>query len=387
MRKPGARWALALLAVVSGGLLLGPQPATAQEETDPPITYEGWYFRAKTPSPQVETPAGPVSPGPAFPPAPQAPDGAYVVSFAGGSPGASDTGGDTGWAAFQWDVFDAVGGTVEEFVVTLTQAPDNRGDFNVDGAVIQACNIVAPWAAVPGANPWAERPTADCSTAVTPTVEVREERPTFTFDVTDFAKKWIEGTAHGFVIVPGAHDAEPPLAPFQVSFAGYGNQSPEAEQVKPQVTFRFSAGDLGFDTEAFDTGSFDTGSFDSGSFDSGGFDSGGFDSGIASPDLDVFPDDVGSVPDPTTAPAAPVADETAAPAPRRAQPASTSSGFPLVGWLVLPLLGVAFFGAGTALGPAGDPQLPRQGGVSRVLTQRRAAATSSSTTPTERTTP
>lgn len=358
------------LFVLAVAILLALPTGGGAQEAEPPIAYEGWFFRAKPPSPQVETPAGPVSPGPGVPPAPQAPDGSYVVSSAGGQPGDTDTGGDTGWAAYQWDVFEAAGGTIEKFVVTLTQDPGNRGDSpNAPEAPIQACNVVAAWAAAPAANPWDERPTSDCAGAVVPTVEERDGHLRFTFDLTQMAQTWVDGTGHGVVIRPGGPEAEPPLPPFQVTFAGYNTSAENAEEVRPRVQFAYSGGasDLGGDLGG-DFGGDLGGGFDDGA---GG---GSFDVGGDAP-LDVFPDDVGSapMPDPVAAP-----EETAAPPPSGAgqptQPvASTSPGFPAAGWLLIPLAIVAFAATGTALGPAGEMALPRQGGVSRVLAERRAA--------------
>lgn len=350
---------LKLLLLATLLLVVTPTGGGAQE-AEPPLSYEGWFFRAKPPSPQVETPAGPVSPGPGVPPAPQAPDGSFVVSSAGGAPGDTDTGGDTGWAAFQWDVFEAAGGTVEEFVVVLTQDPVNRGDTpNAAEAPIQACNIVAAWAAAPAANPWDERPTSDCAGAVVPTVEERDGHLRFTFDLTEMAATWVEGTGHGAVIRPGGPDVQPPIAPFQVTFAGASTTAEEAEQVRPRATFRYSGGldDLGGDLGGDFGGDLGGGG---GSFDLGG-----------DPGMDVFPDDVGSAPLPESG-----ADQAAAPATGGGPvtPASsTAPGIPTAAWLLAPLAIAAFVAFGTALGPAGDMTLPRQGGVSRVLAERRAA--------------
>lgn len=362
---------LVVLAVLP---LLWVASTGSAQETEPPITYEGWFFRGKPPSPQIDTPAGPVSPGPGVPPAPQAPDGSYVVSFAGGNPGDTDTGGDTGWAAFQWDVFAAIGGTVETFVVTLTQEPENRGDTaNAATAPMQACNIVAPWASAPAANPWDERPTTNCSAPVTPTVEERDGHLRFTFDLTEMAATWVEGNGHGVVIRPGAPDAEPPLPPFQVTFAGYNTTSDQAAEVIPRVTFEFTGGldDLGGDLG---------GDFGGGTADFGGGDfgtgEGSFD--VGSPAIDVFPDDVGSEPleQPEESVAAP-------PIGRQQTPASSSDpGLPTAAWLLVPLGLLAFLALGTALGPAGEVPLPRQGGVSRVLAERRAARRTGALPPT-----
>jgi hypothetical protein len=152
--------------------------------------------------------------------------------------------------------------------------------------------------------------------------------------------------------VPGNPTVAPPLAPFQITFAGYDYAD---AAVRPTVTFRYTpaggeaVSDSGGGLEDFAVGAdLSTGAL------------------AATPDIDVIPTDVGS------APAAP-ADGTAAPPTVRTRPASSGGGFPVLGWLLVPLAVLAFWGAGTALGPAGDPMLAREGGVSRVLATRRAA--------------
>jgi hypothetical protein len=156
------------------------------------------------------------------------------------------------------------------------------------------------------------------------------------------------------MIVPGNPTVPPPIAPFQVTFAGYDH--PDAT-VQPQLTFRYTpAGG-----EAISDGGLSD--FSLGSDPVTG-------DLTAVPDIDVIPTDVGSAP----ATAAPAAGGETAPPTARTQPAgSGGGGFPAVGWLLVPLALIAFWGAGTALGPAGDPILAREGGVSRVLAARRAA--------------
>lgn len=385
-RRAAGLAAAAAVGLLAAGLVGG---GVAAEVTEPEIIYESWYFRGKPNPPVVDTctpvqdllptDCGPVGPGPAFPPAPQAPDtGSYVTSFAGGEPGDGDGEGDTGWQAWQWDVFAAAGGSVQEFVVTFTQDPRNRGDFNEpqpdgSGGVIQACNIVGPWAGAPGANPWPERPTVDCSTAEVPVVEKDDAgRLTYTFDLTLMASKWIEGAGYGVVIRPGAPGAQSPLEPFQVTFAGYQTSAENPEQVWPRVTFRFEPLDLDLDLD-LDLGDF-----------GGGFDDGGF---VGGGDF-APPPDVGSFPDPggrIVAPPEPAGDDLAAPGPRRAVPASADTAFPwFLAALLAALAAVAFWSTGTSLGPAGEPVPVRQGGVSQVLAERRAARAAGDLPPIDR---
>ncbi len=363
-RRPITRPVLrvvALLAAVAAG---GSIAAGAQAQTDGPLgTIEGWFSRAKERAPQVETPAGPVSPGEM--PAPQAPDtGAYVVSSLGGNAGPDQ--GDTGWAAFQWDLLDAMGGTVERFEVTFTQAPDNRLDHGTP--VFQACTIIEPWGAAPGSNPWVDRPTPACAEAVVP--EQGEDgagRATYTFDLTEMAQGWVDGEGFGVVLVPGTPDQDSGLPAFQLTLAGYANASDARDEVRPRVVFEFSGG--------LDDG-FGEGGGDGFGFDGGGFDGGGFaDPAPFDPQdgIDVFPDDVGSVPLPEDEAAG--GDETAAPAPGPSRPRTVpaaNTGFPLAGWLLVVVAAAAFWASGTALGPAGEPVPVREGGVSRLLARRRS---------------
>ena len=357
-------WASAAAVLV---LALGAGPApTAADVAEASVTYQGWYFKPKPESPIIQTPQGPVSPGPDFPPAPQGVDGGYVVSFAGGTPGEEN--GDTAWAAFQWDMSPALGGSIEQFVVTFAHDPANRGDFGTP--LIRACNIVTSWAAPPTANPWSLKPSPDCATGVPPTVGADGS---YTFDLTSMAQNWLDERGYGVMIMPGPDPsgAAPPYPPFQLTLAGY-NQPPEEQNLLPKVTFRYTAG-----SDALGGGAIGGDLSTDESFSVGVDSSGGL---APAPDIDVIPTDVGSTPDPT-ATAAPPAGEVALPTdtgPRRARPAgSSNSGTPAVLWLLLPLGLIAFWGTGTALGPAGDPTLPRQGGVSRVLGMRRAATTRS----------
>ena len=348
----------AAVAALALGAAVGP-PAGA-ETADPTLTYEAWYFRAKQAPPQVALPGqGPVSPGDTST-TPNVPDGAFAVSSIGGQQGDEGTAGDTGWAAFQWDLSAALGGSVEKFTVTFTQAPNAR---DAGTPSIQACNIVADWAAAPASNPWEVRPEEDCASAIRPTVEGKA----FTFDLTPFATTWAAGEGYGVILVPSPPEAGGNVSPFQLSLAGYSHTD---EAARPKATFEFTAGavgelggDLGGDALAGGGSSLATPSVGSG------------DSGLLSPvpDLDINPTDVGSAP--TDAAAAPPDGSATAAAPvvTGTPVAATRSGFPFVGWLLIPLaLGVAGL-TGTALGPAGDPTVPREGGVSRVLAARRAA--------------
>ena len=352
------------LAVVLAVLVLAvssASPGVRAETADPGIAIEGWYARTKSPSPQIPTPQGPVSPGQV--PAPQAPDtGAYVVS-GGLALGAEQD--DTGWAVFQWDLLSHIGATVERFEVTLTQAPDNRGDYGTP--VIQGCDIVEPFGAAPGSNAWETRPAVSCASSVVPTAGTDNAgRDTYTFDVTDFAERWVEGESHGLAIVPGAPEQDSGYPPFQLTLAGYNTTVDEAAEVRPVVVFEFAASDLG--------GGFDTGG------DAGGGGAAPFE---PAPDLDVLPDDVGSAPLP--APDVPAesgdGEETAAPPARDGPttPISSSPGFPWAALLLLPVALVAYWALGTILGPAGEPLPVRQGGVRRLLAMRRAEPSSAPT--------
>lgn len=360
MRARRAGRCLAAVAALAFGASLGPGPAAGAETADPALTYEAWFFRPKPRPPQVSVPGqGPVSPGDVFA-TPNVPEGAYGVSSAGGQPGDGETAGDAGWAAFQWDVSAAAGGSIERFVVTFTQAPDAR---DAGTPSVQACNITEGWAGAPTSNPWELRPEEDCASPVRPTVDAAAK--TYTFDVTPFAASWAAGEGFGFVIVPAPPEGGGNVPPFQLSLAGVGHKAPE---VRPRVTFEYTApalADFGGDVGGGATGDGGASSFGTsvGSSDDGLL--------VAVPDIDVNPTDVGSPPAEGAAAATPAAGG-AAPAAATPPTAATGSGFPLVGWLLVPLgLGVAAL-TGVALGPAGDPTVPREGGVSRVLATRRA---------------
>ena len=366
------RLALGIAALFAALMVAGPVHA---ETVDAASTIEAWFARSKPTPPQVEIPGqGPVSPGDAVP-APQAEPGNFAVSSGGGPPGEDQ--GDLAWAAFQWDTLDAIGGTVEEFIVTFTQAPSEPSrDFGDAAEQIRACNIVQPFGGAPEANPWDDRPEIDCNTAVAPEVdEEADAGATFTFDLTEMAATWVDGTGYGVAIVPGqADDAEAELTPFQVTFAGYGTPAENADEVRPKVTFTYQPG-AGGDLGAAPGGGFD----DVGAGGDLGGDVGGGSDFAPDSGIDVFPDDVGSAPAEPPAAEAPGdsgGGEVAAPPNANPQttPTSTTPGFPAAGWFLLPLAAVAFWMTGTALGPAGEPAaLVQERRVSKVLAERRAA--------------
>lgn len=368
-------------ATVLSGAFLFTGTGVEAETASPEIQAEGWYWRGKVEDPQVVIPCeiagqpvtvpnqgcGPVSP--ADSPAPTSePTGHYVVSSSGGdATDKTETGGDTGWAAFQWETLDYVGATVNKFVVTLTQgqvnSSRNRGDTWQPGQpiFIQACNVLEYWSAEPGPNAWEARPTAslDC---VVPTITDRK----FTFDLTAMANTWTEGTGYGFVIRPGTPQKKTELEPFQITFSGYYDPTATAA-TKPKVTFEYTPA---FDDELSGGGGFDDFGGDEFFEEISTGPEGGTLEAVA--DLDVIPTDAGSEPLPEDAA---TAQETAAgPLVRgRTRPISSDTPFPWIVLLLLPLAALAFWGTGTALGPVGDPVPARRGGVSRVLAERQAA--------------
>lgn len=384
---------IAVVSLASAGVFIVGAPSANADTISPDYTYEGWFARNRTPAPQVNIPCEPTTPRGCGPtsvtqvPAPQAPDtGAYVVSSSGGETGdQTDTSGDTGWTAFGWDIFGQLDSTVEKFVVTLTQTPQTtdpntsrRNDtYNGSGTPppIQACNIVVQWSAQPGSNPWELRPQTD-SNCVAPTVQGTK----FTFDVTSLAQTWVEGKGFGFVIMPGTPGPQGVtttspsddrlVPPFQITFSGYETTlpSPTREDVLPKVTFEFTpAPEDDFNTD-FGGGGGGEEFFEEIITSDGG---GGMFEAI--PDLDIIPTDIGSEPLPEAVDSTEMTDpnETAAgPLTRRTRPISRDVGFPWIALLLLPLIAIAFWGTGTALGPIGDPVPVREGGVTRVLANR-----------------
>lgn len=377
----------------SAVLLLGTPGADADTATPEPAD-EAWFARYRPENPVVDTcPPVPVtapqqSPvtvppcGPVQTPAPYASPqskqtGHYVVSSAGGDTGDGAASGDTGWAAFSWDMSPYQGATVTKFIVTLSHANEregrNQGDTWVAGQPIflQACNIFEGWGGEPGANPWDARPKEE-SRCVAPTITGRK----FTFDVTSFAQSWVEGAGYGIVVRPGTPSTGS-VQPFQITFAGTHDEftrNTPPTSIPQVVTFEY----LPAVEEDFGDGDF-------GSIDGGGDeffeDITTTDGGVleAIPDLDVIPTDVGSeeLGSDATSVAEVVAGESDLTAPstsRRTRPISADTGFPWLVLLLLPLAALAFWGTGTALGPMGDPVPARAGGVTRVLAERHVAS-------------
>ena len=389
----------ATATVLSGAFAFTGSGAGAETATAG-IAYEGWYDRFKDEDVQVDptpvcptvgqvTGCGPVSPGDSPAPRSKA-TGGYVVASSGGDASDEADGGDTGWAAFQWDMLEYTDATVEKFVVSLTLGEDN-GNRNFGDTYtgtetlppIQACNVLEGWGSDPGANVWKTRPKVSdqCIIATNADGSPQTTGRTIRFDVTSFAQTWVEGKGFGIVIRPGTPSTKTNLSPFQLTFSGYydgptnsqGCSTPAAtptcsttSPTAPVVTFEYTP------PVEEDFGSFDD-AFAGGEFE----DITTTDGGVlqAVPDIDVIPTDQGSDPLPEEAPvdtAAPT--ELAGPSTgRRARPISTDTSFPWAVLLLLPLMALAFWGTGTALGPVGDPVPARSGGVSRVLAQRQAA--------------
>lgn len=390
-------------AFVFTGTGLGADTAT------PALDTEGWFDRFRdedvqadpTPVCPVVTlsgqPCGPISPGDNPEPRSKT-TGQYVVASAGGDAGdRTETGGDTGWAAFVWDMFDYEEATVEKFVVTFSLAQDNgnrnQGDTYTGTGTeaappIQACNVLESWGSETGPNAWAGRPKASDECLV-PTNE-KGERTTsgrqFRFDLTRFAQTWVEGKGFGIIIRPGTPEIKTNIQPFQITISGYydapanssGCSAPNTiptttapctttSPTAPNVEFAFTPAEDDFDDIGFDDGGelFEEISTPG-------------DEGVlqAVPDLDVIPDDAGSepLPEEAAAGAEPPTDLAAPTTGRRARPISTDTSFPWAVLLLLPVVAAAFWSTGTALGPVGDPVPARRGGVSRVLAERQAAS-------------
>jgi hypothetical protein len=429
---------IALTVLLCGALILT-TPGAEADTANPEIAYEGWFARNRPPSAQVDTcfpptstlttttarPCGPVG-APAYPTPQAKATGAYVVASGGGDAGDdANTGGDSGWAAFQWDLSNQSGASVTKFEVSIAQLADNNG-FNqgdtwkwdsktVDRATgaqvpappppIQACNVLEGWGSENGSNPWDARPTDSASCVpVKSTSTLANYKTTwtnssgtntdvtvttalFTFDLTTFAQSWADGTGYGIVIRPGTPSTPSNLSPFQLTFSGYYDPGTSSQQCNvggapgcttaprtvppPKVAFEFTPAvedDFG---GGDDFGDIDTGEEFFEDITTTG------DEGVleAIPDIDIIPTDEGSEPLPEDI-AVPSADDGATSSDlggRTTRPISRDTGFPWIVLLLLPLVAIAFWGTGTALGPVGDPVPTRRGGVSRVLAQRQAA--------------
>lgn len=351
------------------------------------FSQEGTFWRVQQRAPIVDVPCnppipqdrcGPASPGPTQSPA--VPEGTVAVGHAGGlvEGEGNDPYGDQYWAVFELDLLSVEGlDTVDKLELTLFKSGDGRYDFGA--ATVMACNVVTPFGVSEGTNPWADRPKIDCSAAKPAVVAPVNGQLSFTFNVTDYASTWVAGTGYGVAIVPGVPGSTQvvndtarlaDVAPFQITFIANGKldgNKPHPFRARANLRYEPSedddfgfgdGGDLSFGLggDIDDFGSLEDFSADGGEFaaDFGAVDAGGGEDATG-------------------------ADGTATRG--RTLPtrqASSSPGFPWAVLLLLPLVGIAFWGTGTALGEAGDPTLPRQGGVSRILARRRAEATAMS---------
>lgn len=393
-----------MASVLSAAFVFTGTGASA-ESVDPGIAYEGWYDRFRDEDVQADpnaggtttvctiagqtttTGCGAISPGDS--PSPRSEStGHYVVASSGGDASDEANGGDTAWAAFQWDLIEYQGATAERFVVHLTLAENNgnrnRGDTYTGTEAlppIQACNVLEGWGSDPGANAWPTRPPVSdqCVAPTNPNGTLQTTGRTIRFDVTSFAQSWLDGTGFGFVVRPGTPAKRTELQPFQLTFSGYydaptnssGCSAPvpvnctTTSPTAPVVSFEYTP------AEDDDFGNIDDGGDLFDDIDAGG---GTFE---PVPNIDVIPTDEGSAPLPeeiaAAAPTDVAAPEVAVGNGRRTRLIGAEPEFPWLVLFFLPLIALAFWGAGTALGPTGDPVPARTGGVSRVLAQRQAA--------------
>lgn len=413
MRRSRLLIFLTATATLLSGAFLFTGPGAGADTAKVEIAYEGWYDRFRDEDVQADPGeactvvtaipgqgCGAVSPGDN--PSPRSEStGVYVVAANAGEVGDRiETQADSAWAAFQWDMLDYQEATVEKFVVHLTLAEHynnrNRGDTYTGPEAlppIQACNVLEGWGSDPGANAWPARPpvSGQCVPATkadgTPVGATESAGRTIRFDVTSFAQTWVEGKGFGFVVRPGTPTTKTLDRPFQITFSGYYDVPTDssgcgAPATVPNTTTQCTTTSPTAPSVEFaytppveeDFGSFDDVFDDSGLFEdvttSG-------ESGIleAVPDIDVIPTDEGSEPLPEDIAAeATGTTELASPTTRRpARPISTDTSFPWAVLLLLPVIAVAFWSTGTALGPIGDPVPARTGGVSRVLAERQAA--------------
>lgn len=378
---------LLILAAVSVTLsVVVFHPGTAAADTEVlEFAQEGTFWRLQPRAPIVDIPCqapipadrcGQVAPTAGVINAPNVLDGNMVVGHAGGQTG--DDKGDQFWIVTQPDVSGlGEGATVEKATITLTVAPDARGDFNV--AVIKGCNVVVPFGVSEGSNPWDDRPAIDCSNAL----ELKLEGNKLRIDVTDFAQTWVDGKGYGLAIVPGLpgesavvndQSRRSELFPFQLSFINStkadANRNPVPGRATGQIVFTPAeedsddgdlGDDLGGDLGLGDDFGTEVGLGDAGEFDTTGgdeFASGGLDDTASSFGADGGrPGNLGG-----------------------AQLARTGGKNPGFSWallFLLPIIAIAVWGAGSALGPLGDPVPVRQGGVGRLVARRQAGRTNS----------
>ena len=349
------RFGLTLLWWLAVGCALVLAPVGAQEGGGATIDQVGWWNRLN--DAPVETAVG-------SPPAP--PTNVRAGDIAVGA-----VAGDPDKVAAVGITLDAPpGSTVDSGTLTLKEHAGTSA--NAAGATIVACPAAEFWAA--GANAaWQTQPKADCDTAEA--AGKRADDGTWTFDLTQIAAAWLDGTTqpNGVVLL---EKVDNPVS-FQVAFIGKGDGAPAAA---------VTASGGGAEDDPLAGG--DTG----GAVDAGGDVSGG---GTSSFDPGT-PIDVGTAPLPDAgAPAAPssggvdtpTADDTGGGAAEEAsgprEPDNTVLGnLPIGTLLLLPLLlGIVLLGA-YVLGPAGEPlTVIRERGVSRALAAReRAAARSHSDT-------
>lgn len=376
-------WAarVGLVAIVAGTLAsfaTGPAQAAI---VDVPFTQEGTFWRTQQRAPIADIPCnppvpqdrcGPASPGPTQ--SPEVPEATVAVGHSGGTVAADggDAYGDQYWAVFEIDLLSA--GDIEnidKLVLSLSRFGEARSDFGP--ANVMACNVVTPFGASEGTNPWADRPAIDCS-AAKPGVADPRGGP-YTFDVTDFATTWVAGTGYGVAIVPGVPGSSQvvndpsrtnDIPPFHITFVGSEKRDASgklmANRAKASLQFTPGTGD-----DLLDGGG-DLGFEDSGDLGFGvGGDVSDFDSGDLSSGDEFAATELGD-----GTPTTDAGTDTVAGRPLRTRPVASSPGFPWMALLLLPLGAVAFWGTGTALSEAGDPVLPREGGVSRILARRRA---------------
>ena len=210
---------LAVVPLVSGAaacLLPAPSASASDVITKPvSVTSFNWYWNKLVTVPALPVPL-PVT-LPALPDTPlPIPDGVLIPT---GDLAVSSKGEPSGEPDRETYLTFSLGGakagaTVKSFTFTITVDKNNLTNAKASTVPLIACFPSRFWDAGKGGQDFSQKPRDDCNGA--PAGKYDSAKQTYTFDVTDFAKDWVDGSNLGVSIRQAASQT----TPFILAFTG-----------------------------------------------------------------------------------------------------------------------------------------------------------------------
>src|SRR3954471_340379 len=196
----------ALLTLAVSGVMLGGSftaaDATGTQSTKPGVLQAAWFWQNAYEQANPPVAAGPL---PATEPS-GVPDGDLAVAHS------SSDGTSSKMTTIAFDIGTVTPGAFVDaftFSVTVDNSPQAA---NTTSPAVVACLPTRLWPATLGGD-YTDEPAVDCSSKVKPKVDGN----TYTFEIPQFAQRWIDDQNLGVALV---NDPDNTSTPFQVVFAG-----------------------------------------------------------------------------------------------------------------------------------------------------------------------